>query len=131
MTLTYPIVGALRWMAPEGIDGGRATAERDVWAFAMTALVCLSEPVLLSFIQPSFPQELFTRKMPFPHTRSNSGVIIRILRGELDYPMGLSGMWQNLCTTCWESDPALRPDMMTIVSKIEEVGVLTVDCICG
>ena len=50
MTLISLIVGgALRWIAPEGIDGGRATAERDVWAFAMTALVCLSK-ALLSFI---------------------------------------------------------------------------------
>ncbi|KIM60303.1 hypothetical protein SCLCIDRAFT_26660 [Scleroderma citrinum Foug A] len=113
MTLTSTVVGALRWMAPEGIDGGRATAERDVWAFAMTTL------------------ELFTRKVPFPHIGSESGLIIRILSGKPDYPTGMSDMWQNLCTSCWELDPGLRPDMMTIVSRIEEVCVLTVDCICG
>ena len=117
-------------MAPEGIGGGRATAERDVWAFAMTVLVCLSKAVL-SFIQPSFPQELFTRKVPFPHIGSINGLIVRILRGKPDHPTWMSAMWQNLCASCWESDPGLRPDMMTIVSKIEEVCVLIVDCICG
>ncbi|KIM60315.1 hypothetical protein SCLCIDRAFT_960419 [Scleroderma citrinum Foug A] len=105
MTLISLIVGgALRWIAPEGIDGGRATAERDVWAFAMTAL------------------ELFTRKVLFPHTiRSKSGLIIHILSGEPDYPTGMRDMWQNLCTSCWELDPGLRPDMMAIISRIEEM----------
>ncbi|KIM60306.1 hypothetical protein SCLCIDRAFT_960014 [Scleroderma citrinum Foug A] len=103
MTLASPIVGALRWMAPEGIDGGRATAERDVWAFAMTML------------------ELFTRKVPFPHIRSRNGLIVRILSGKPDYPTGMSDMWQNLCTSCWELDPRLRPDMATIISRIEEM----------
>ncbi|KIM60296.1 hypothetical protein SCLCIDRAFT_959669 [Scleroderma citrinum Foug A] len=38
MAPAAPVIGSLRWMAPEGIEGGRATAERDTWAFAMTAL---------------------------------------------------------------------------------------------
>ncbi|KIM60313.1 hypothetical protein SCLCIDRAFT_960283 [Scleroderma citrinum Foug A] len=100
-------------MAPEGIDGGRATAKRDVWAFAMTVL------------------ELFTRKEPFPHIGTKNGLIIRISSGKPDHPTGMRDMWQNLCTSCWELDPELRPDMMIVVSRIEEVCVLTVDCVCG
>ena len=63
-TLTSPIVGALRWMAPEGIDGGRATAKRDVWAFAMIVLVCLSK-ALLSFIHHRSHRSCSREKSPF------------------------------------------------------------------
>lgn len=99
-----PIVGALRWMAPEGIDGGRATAERDVWAFAMTAL------------------ELFTGEVPFSHIAPRNGLIIHILLGRKpDRPTRMSDRWWNLCTSCWEFDPELRPNMVTIVSKVEEM----------
>ncbi|KAL4078696.1 kinase-like domain-containing protein [Scleroderma yunnanense] len=35
-------VGTLRWMSPEILKGGEVSAEADVWAFAMTALVRLS-----------------------------------------------------------------------------------------
>ena len=31
--------GTLRWMAPEILDTGEATAAADVWAFGMTCLV--------------------------------------------------------------------------------------------
>ncbi|KAL4077384.1 kinase-like domain-containing protein [Scleroderma citrinum] len=98
--------GTLRWMAPEGFDGGRATAGRDAWAFAMTAL------------------ELFSRQIPFANIRSTQGLIVRILRGKPDRPIRMSDKWWNICTSCWEFDPGLRPDMMAIVSKIEEVNIL-------
>ncbi|KAG6335517.1 hypothetical protein ID866_3571 [Astraeus odoratus] len=33
--------GSIRWIAPELLDdGGELTAEGDIWAFGMTALVC-------------------------------------------------------------------------------------------
>jgi len=31
--------GTLNWMAPELLDGGEVSAEADVWAFGMTAMV--------------------------------------------------------------------------------------------
>ena len=34
--------GTLRWMSPEILEGGEGSAEADVWAFGMTALVCRS-----------------------------------------------------------------------------------------
>ncbi|KIM60310.1 hypothetical protein SCLCIDRAFT_1216910 [Scleroderma citrinum Foug A] len=103
MTLTSPIVGALRWMAPEVIDQGRATAEGDVWAFAMTAV------------------ELFTGEEPISHIRSGKGLIVRILRVKPDFPTEMSDRWRAICAPCLEFDPGLRPDMMTIVSRIEEM----------
>ena len=34
--------GVLNWMAPEILQEGGASAEADIWAFGMTALVCPS-----------------------------------------------------------------------------------------
>jgi len=39
---TGGIKGTLRWMSPEILDGGEVSHQADVWAFGMTALVCLS-----------------------------------------------------------------------------------------
>ena len=81
---------------------------------------------LAIFHSPSFPQELFTRKEPFPHIGTKNGLIIRISSGKPDHPTGMRDMWQNLCTSCWELDPELRPDMMIVVSRIEEVWLTSV-----
>ncbi|KAG6335520.1 hypothetical protein ID866_3574 [Astraeus odoratus] len=103
--------GAVRWMAPEGIDSTRmATAERDVWAFAMTAL------------------ELFSAKPPFAEVESTRGVIVRILNGRLpgrpSTSVHLTDGWWDLCITCWNFDPALRPSMSTVKETIEAVRIL-------
>ncbi|KAL4064354.1 kinase-like protein, partial [Scleroderma citrinum] len=42
------IGGSIAWLAPEMLDGGEPSATRDVWAFAMTALV---SPSLFVFIE--------------------------------------------------------------------------------
>ena len=49
-TLTVPAPGAdsLRWLAPEMLDNGEGSAEADMWAFGMTALVCFYS---LAFVQ--------------------------------------------------------------------------------
>jgi len=39
MSFTKIYGGTLRWMAPEIVGGGEVSAEGDVWAFGMTALV--------------------------------------------------------------------------------------------
>ena len=33
--------GTMQWMAPELLDEGGVSPEADVWAFGMTALVCI------------------------------------------------------------------------------------------
>lgn len=41
LSINAPSAGTMRWMSPEVIENyGTATAEGDVWAFGMTALVC-------------------------------------------------------------------------------------------
>ena len=36
--------GTLKWMAPEVFDGQVASVQSDMWAFGMTALVCIIFP---------------------------------------------------------------------------------------
>ena len=36
--------GTLKWMAPEILDDGVASVQSDMWAFGMTALVCIIFP---------------------------------------------------------------------------------------
>ncbi|KAG6328605.1 hypothetical protein ID866_10484 [Astraeus odoratus] len=111
MTIPPPVVGPTRWMAPEGIDDGNepgTSAEKDVWAFGMTVL------------------ELFTRSLPFGDGKSDKAVMVDIMMGRLpERPPVMSNEWWNLCTSCWTTDPALRPDMSTIVNRIEEVDLST------
>jgi len=39
LTRTNVCGGTLNWMAPEQLDRGEVSAEADVWAFGMTAMV--------------------------------------------------------------------------------------------
>ncbi|KIM60317.1 hypothetical protein SCLCIDRAFT_1216925 [Scleroderma citrinum Foug A] len=104
-----PLVGALRWMAPEGIDdiddiGGRSpTDKRDVWAFAMTVL------------------ELFTGKIPFEDIKVQRNLLVRVSKGMPDRPHRMRDEWWTLCTPCWEFDPTLRPTMIDLVLGIERI----------
>ncbi|KAI6161241.1 kinase-like domain-containing protein [Pisolithus thermaeus] len=98
--------GSLRWMAPELLDdGGPSSMASDVWALGMTAL------------------ELFTRAIPFPDCRNPTR---RITDGKLpprpveesaQFP--LTDGWWEICTSCWERDPSLRPKMKDILEKIK------------
>ena len=64
MTVERHFGGTLRWMAPELLDGGEASVPGDVYAFGMTALVCVwhdSIPVIphdstgIVYSQTTFP----------------------------------------------------------------------------
>ncbi|KAG6328750.1 hypothetical protein ID866_10340 [Astraeus odoratus] len=103
-----PVVSPARWMAPEGIsddNNSRPSAKMDVWAFGMTIL------------------ELFTRALPFEEEQSDRSVTVRVVRGLLPgHPPEMTDEWWKLCTLCWNMNPALRPNMSTIVDMIEEVG---------
>jgi len=39
LTISAPLKDILNWVAPEILDNGYGSAEADVWAFGMTALV--------------------------------------------------------------------------------------------
>jgi len=73
-------------------------------------------------------QELLTGELPFEDIKFDNGVMLRVLKGMPDRPRRMSDEWWDLCTPCWEFDPALRPTMMDLVRKIEMVGLLTLGC---
>lgn len=43
----------------------------------------------------------------------------RILRGMPDRPNNMNDEWWDLCTPCWEPDPARRPNMVTLIHNIQ------------
>ncbi|KAG6328268.1 hypothetical protein ID866_10821 [Astraeus odoratus] len=102
-----PTCGPKRWMAPEVIeDDGKASAEGDVWAFGMTVL------------------ELFTGGLPFRDIKLPDGVMTHILRGGLPdraSSTSIPNEWWDLCTACWNCDPALRPRMSDIVNTVKGI----------
>ena len=87
-------------MSPEGIDGNEATAERDMWAFGMTALVFLSYNTLL-FLILNFQQELFTAQLPFGNITSRNAIIFHILFGPPDQPACMTGGTSALLAGGW------------------------------
>ncbi|KAL4066471.1 kinase-like domain-containing protein [Scleroderma yunnanense] len=102
--------GTIRWMAPDVIGNyGVASAAGDVWAFGMTAL------------------ELFTREVPFSTVASIPAVMFRIMQGPPDRPtpestcFRLTEEWWQICLSCWNGNPSVRPPMSKILSVIEDV----------
>jgi len=113
-------------MAPEmfGIYH-ETTAAQDVWAFAMTALVTIS-PIRTHRLVAEFLQELFTREDPFYPSRGVA-IMMRTLRGPPDRPSAenacfrLTDEWWDICSECWHFDPSMRPTMLQVVEKIEQI----------
>ena len=117
------LLGSMRWMAPEGIiNEGSITAKTDVWAFAMTILVC-SLHLSPFFFTSAFLQELLTGKVPFEEIKSARGIIMRILSEAPSLPDGIKDEWSDLCTPCWDFNPALRPNMINLIHGIEGMGI--------
>ncbi|KAI6006153.1 kinase-like domain-containing protein [Pisolithus marmoratus] len=101
-------------MAPELLDERPPSRESDVWAFGMTAL------------------ELFTRAVPFPDCRSPASVLSRLIMGKLpprpaeeSTQFRLTDEWWEICTSCWERDPASRPTVKDIIEKVRVAIVCT------
>ena len=113
-------------MAPEALDGGEATGARDVWAFAMTALVTFS-PICTGRLVADFPQELFTREDPFHPISDTIPLIRRVMQGPPDRPSAenacfrLTDEWWGICSECWHSDPLSRPTMLQVAKEIEQI----------
>ncbi|KAG6329705.1 hypothetical protein ID866_9385 [Astraeus odoratus] len=111
ITLTRPRGGTLNWMAPELLDGEVVSAEGDVWAFGMTAL------------------ELFTAKVPYHNSKTNRAVVTRILQGPPDRPamedtsFRLTDEWWELCSSCWNPRPHLRPPISGIAKFFSKYAV--------
>ncbi|KAI6148913.1 WD40 repeat-like protein [Pisolithus tinctorius] len=99
--------GSFPWMAPELLNDGCTSSATDVWAFGMTVL------------------ELFTRSRPFHDCFNMASVVYRISWGPLPHrpPAGLTEFrmtdpWWDICTSCWRTDPSLRPTIEAIVEKV-------------
>jgi len=113
-------------MAPEVLEGSEVTAARDVWAFAMTALVTFL-PICVRTLVAEFLQELFTRKDPFYPASSTISIMSRILKSPPDRPSAentcfrLTDEWWGICSECWHHDPSLRPTMSQVTEKIEQI----------
>ncbi|KAL4072054.1 kinase-like domain-containing protein, partial [Scleroderma citrinum] len=109
ISLPAPSGGTFNWMAPEKLNGDdlMPTAEGDVWSFGMTTL------------------ELFTRKVPFHEHWTYAQVMLRVMKGPLpdrpstdDTHSRLTNDWWDLCRSCWNQEPSLRPSMPDVVKKI-------------
>lgn len=109
LTISAPFKDILNWMAPEIIDNGHGSAEADVWAFGMTAL------------------ELFTRRIPFHDRQTIKSLFTRIRQGPPDRPSDeethfrLTNQWWDMCSSCWNRDPSLRPTMSDIVRTVKKM----------
>ena len=70
-------------------------------------------------------QELFTGNPPFSDLTGMVQHVIHVTKGPLPVqPDHMPDDWWDLCISCWQQQPMLRPIMSTLVQQIEEVGVL-------
>ena len=114
--------GTLCWMAPEYFrEDGPITAEGDIWAFGMTAVVRLS--LCFKLFTACLEKELFTRQPPFPKVNTFPKILTRKLE---DYTrpsykvthFRLTDEWWKICRWCWDLDPPKRPRMSAILANI-------------
>jgi len=67
------------------------------------------------------------RRIPFHDARNVVGVTQRIFQGPPDRPSKeetrsrMTNRWWDMCFSCWNRDPSLRPTMLHIVQTIEKV----------
>ncbi|KAL4066192.1 kinase-like domain-containing protein [Scleroderma citrinum] len=110
MTVDLPRGGSLPWMAPELLDDYGRSSEGDVWAFGMTIL------------------ELFTRLPPFHEQSHVANIMYRILQRKLPVQPSeestcfrMTNAWWNICLSCWNYDPTLRPTVMALMKSIKMI----------
>lgn len=140
MTVAAPKGGTIKWTSPEIIESFGAereclmSIEGDTWAYGMTCLVWFAAHILTNL--PDSLQELFTRQVPFPNSKSWNSIVTRILAGPPERPSDnvtnfrMSDEWWNISSLCWARDPLLRPSMSELLRKVEEtkVSVLIHSC---
>jgi len=130
-SMTMPSQGGIKgtwgWMAPEILDGSNVSAEADVWAFGMTALVRHSLFHLFN-VKGKSMQELFTREEPYRELHTIAAIATSIARGRKpncpsaeDTCQRMTYEWWDICSRCWEYNPASRPTTLRIVEKITKI----------
>ncbi|KAG6809030.1 hypothetical protein H0H92_001884 [Tricholoma furcatifolium] len=108
--------GTVRWQAPEllhpeGDEEIHNTKASDIYAWA------------------SVTYEIFTGEMPYAHITRDATIIYKVLSGERPQrPPDASPSWSvwglkesiwKLMETCWDSDPAQRPNASVIIESIQ------------
>ncbi|KAG6335518.1 hypothetical protein ID866_3572 [Astraeus odoratus] len=107
--------GTLDWMPPEYLDSDQfsMTVEGDVWAYGMTIL------------------ELFTRRRPFHYLNHKVAILKHILMNDRKRPSDedtncrMTDEWWEICQSCWNRKPSLRPSMSTVIQEISRLQVCT------
>ncbi|KAG6824283.1 hypothetical protein H0H92_007345 [Tricholoma furcatifolium] len=108
--------GTVRWQAPElfNLDGEEEvhnTKASDIYAWAFVAY------------------EIFTGEVPFAHLFRDATIVNRVLAGERPArPANPSLSWSawgltediwKLMETCWNSDPAQRPNVSVVIERLK------------
>jgi len=106
ITNSKALYGYYRWTAPEVVWSNTFTKESDIFAFGMTML------------------EIMTGERPFGRTLSDSQVLIGMHGPEKmrpTRPHGIDDALWTLMTDCWGQEPKDRPDILTVLSRLEEI----------
>ncbi|KAF8524190.1 hypothetical protein JB92DRAFT_2881468 [Gautieria morchelliformis] len=87
------IAGTPNWMAPEVIELRGASPASDIWSLACTII------------------ELLTGRPPYADVQNGMSVMFRIVEDPMPpIPEGLSEPLQDFLTSCFNKDPAQRPN---------------------
>jgi len=105
---SQPLCGSMIHLAPEYFSG--TTKETDVYAFSMVAL------------------EILTGKAPFFYLSDEIDVFSRVCMGERPerskylpvVSADSDSMWEVLVDS-WDQDPNLRPNMRTVIQRLEDM----------
>jgi len=102
--VTQTDVGPLKWMAPESILEKTYSTKSDVYSFGIVMV------------------ELLTRDDPFP-TMDTVHVAIGVTRDNMVHPIpeNTPPKVANLLKSCWERDPAKRPEFERLHYVLEEL----------
>ncbi|KAJ3283279.1 hypothetical protein HDU79_009193 [Rhizoclosmatium sp. JEL0117] len=101
--------GTLRWMSPERMQGGRATNQCDVYAYAMTCFEVISEGEI-PFLET--PDALIV------HHVVNLGIRPVLEADECLYVRTFQGIYE-LMRQCWNQDPQARPSFLNVSLKMK------------
>ena len=128
-TQSRGVSDSYRWFAPELCCApGILSTASDVFAYAMTVLeVCSIPETLFSFATLlTFNPQLMTGEHPFSHIKRTPEVLIRMQQGDrprrpTDPEIAARGLDDNLwrlLEQCWQEDPAVRPKIEEVLSRL-------------
>lgn len=108
-------LGPIRWEAPESLEYGEYSEKTDAFSFG----VCM--------------YEMITSKTPWDYITNTTRVAMKVLEGErMLLPIACDFVLADIIVSCWNHDPAHRPDFTTIVgalnSRLQEVAEETREC---